>query len=280
MAGRGRPARRIGAMVMVLLCAARAPVAAQAVLLEIRPRVGDTLRMRLDQRVEMTGTARMHGADSTVTTTTVMRVFAHSIVKLADESGTTMLAVTDSVAMTDSAGRPLASAEQSRRSLQGRPVSLHVAPDGGTKVVEAGSPVAPELRGLFAQMPATLPRAAVSVGDVWSRTMDIPGGAAGGRRVGTMVATFRLDSLTHGGDVAHISLRGSLSRDGAGEPPQGVKVVQSGIITGTMAIDRRRGWMTDARTTLLVHSVLTPPPGRGGEPMKVRMKVTQWLRAM
>jgi hypothetical protein len=281
MAGRGRATRRGAAILLVLLGAAGPPAAAQSVTLEIRPRVGDTLRMRLDQRVEMTGTAQMNGADSTVTTTTVMRVFAHSIVKLADESGTTMLAVTDSVAMTDSAGRPLPAAEQARRRLQGTPVSLHVAPDGGTKVVEAaGSAVAPELRGLFAQMPATLPRAAVSVGDVWSRTMDIPGGGPGGRRVGTMAATFRLDSLTRGGDVAHISMRGSLSRDGAGEAPEGVKVVQTGIVAGTMAIDRRRGWMTDVRTTLTVHSVLTRPGGRGGAPMKVRMKVTQWLRAM
>jgi hypothetical protein len=280
MAGRGWAAGCVAAVtLLMLLCAAGTPAAAQPVLLQIRPRVGDTLRMRLDQRVEMTGTARMHGTDSTVTSTTVMRVVAHSIVKRADESGTTMLAVTDSVLITDSAGRPLAKAEQARRSLQGRHVSLHVAPDGGTKVVDEGDQLAPELRGLFAQMPATLPRSAVSVGDVWTRTMDIPG-ARGAHRTGGLAATFRLDSLTRGGDLAHVSMRGSLSRDGPGEAPRGVKVVQAGIVVGTMAIDRRRGWMTDVRTTLTVHSVVTPPGNPTAEPMKVRMKVTQWLRAM
>jgi hypothetical protein len=237
--------------------------------------------MRLDQRVEMTGTARMRGVDSTVTSTTVTRVFAHSIVKLADESGTTMLAVTDSVLVTDGAGRPLAAAEQERRALQGRHVRLHVAPDGGTKLVPDGRDLSPELTGLFAQMPATLPRSAVALGDVWSRKMDIPAaGHRGAAGAGALTATFRLDSLTRGGDIAHISMRGSLSRDGAGEAPRGMKVVQTGIVVGTMAVDRRRGWMTDARTTLTVHSVVTPPTGHDAEPMKVRMKVTQWLRAM
>jgi hypothetical protein len=38
--------------------------------------------------------------------------------------------------------------------------------------------------------------------------------------------------------------------------------------------------MTDARTTLTVRSTVAPRPGTGARPMKVRMKVTQWLRAL
>ena len=45
-----------------------------------------------------------------------------------------------------------------------------------------------------------------------------------------------------------------------------------------MTIDRVRGWMTDARTTLTVTTVIDPPQGSAGPPMRVRLRMTQWLR--
>ena len=39
---------------------------AQSVLLQIRPQLGDTLRMHLSQTVEMTGTNKSRGRDSTI----------------------------------------------------------------------------------------------------------------------------------------------------------------------------------------------------------------------
>ena len=46
-----------------LTLAAAAPAAgAQAVLLQVKPRLGDTLRMQLDQKVEMSGTSKVRGA--------------------------------------------------------------------------------------------------------------------------------------------------------------------------------------------------------------------------
>jgi hypothetical protein len=270
----------LGALALIL---AAAPAASsQSVLLQMRPRLGDTLRMRLDQRVEMTGTTRMHGADSTVRATTVTRVLAHSVVKSSDPAGTTMVAITDSVFITGEGGRPLPQGEHLRRTLQGRRVHLRVAPDGATEVMAEGDALAPELRALFAQMPATLPRTPVAVGDTWTRTMDLPGPAAGGARsASALTATFRLDSLSRRGQLAHLSMRGALSRRaGAAELPEGMKYEMAGLVSGTIAVDRRRGWMTDARTTLTVNSTVTLPRGAGAEPMKVHMKVTQWLRAM
>jgi len=80
-----------------------------------------------------------------------------------------------------------------------------------------------------------------------------------------------------------VSLRGTLSRDGAADSTQhGLTVAMTGAVVGSMVIDRRRGWLTDAHTTLTVRSTVAPRPGAGAgaRPMKLRMKVTQWLRAL
>ena len=257
-----------------------APLAAQSTLLQIRPRVGDTLRMRLDQEVEMSGVRRVGEVDSTVTVTTRTRVLAHSVVKRSEASGTTMLAITDSVIVSSAKGDRPVLAEQARPALQGQRVQLLVAPDGATQVV-GGDDLAPELRAAFAQMPAMLPRTPVAVGESWTRTMELPGGAARAGRGGALVAVFRLDSLTRNGELAHVSLRGTLAREGApDEFPHGLSFAMTGAVVGTMVVDRRRGWMTDARTTLTVRSTVAPRAGTGGRPMKVKMKVTQWLRAL
>ena len=50
-------------------------------------------------------------------------------------------------------------------------------------------------------------------------------------------------------------------------------------MTGEMQVDRRRGWMTDSRFTLVVLS-LVAPPGGASAPMRFLTKVTQRLRTM
>jgi hypothetical protein len=254
-----------------------------AAFLQMRPRVGDTLRMRLDQQVEMSGSARVGDVDSTITVTTRTRVLTHSVVERSEAAGTTMLAVTDSVLVSSTKGdRPIV-AEQARPGLQGRRVQLLVAPDGATRVVGGGEDLAPELHSAFQQMPAMLPRDAVAVGDSWTRTMSFPGAGPVGKagRAAGLVAVFRLDSLTRDGELAHVSLRGTLSRDGVADSTQhGLTVAMTGAVVGSMGIDRRRGWLTDAHTTLTVRSTVAPRPGAGAQPMKLRMKVTQWLRAL
>ena len=286
--GGARAGRRLAALVLAaavlaaVAALAAAPLAAQSTLLQIRPRLGDTLRMRLDQQVEMTGSTRVGDVDSTVTVTTRTRVLAHSVVEKSEAGGTTMLAVTDSVIVSSAKGERPILTEQARPGLQGQRVQLRVAPDGATQVV-GGDELAPELRAAFAQMPAMLPRTPVMVGESWTRKMELPGGGGPARvgRGGALVATFRLDSLTRNGELAHVSLRGTLARDGApDEFPHGLSFAMTGDVVGTMVVDRRRGWMTDARTTLTVRSTVAPRPGTAARPMKVRMKVTQWLRAL
>ena len=261
----------------LLPAAARAqsgsPSGAQTVSLQIRPRVGDTLHVRMDQEVEMTGTTRMGGADSTVRVVNALHVVSRAIVERSDPTGTTILTTTDSVALTSTATPP-AQLEEARHALQGQQLHLRMAPDGATALVDSEG-VRDDLRELFAQAPATLPREPVAVGDKWSREMSLP--SPDGRPGGVLKAVFRLDSLTRRGEVAWVSMRGSITRDTTEGPQGGVKLATNGTVNGTLAVDRRRGWLVSSRTMIVVHSIMTPPPTRG-EPLHFRMRITQWTR--
>src|SRR5947209_20401994 len=72
-----------------------APLSAQSVTLAIKPRVGDTLRMRLDQESEMTGVRKTAAGEMSAMVLTTMRMFSRAIVEGATENGTAALAVTE-----------------------------------------------------------------------------------------------------------------------------------------------------------------------------------------
>jgi hypothetical protein len=217
---------------------------AQAVKLEIRPRIGDTLHLRYDQRAEASD-----GASGSMVST--LMVLSRTIVVGREKRGTDVLAVTDSVDMAPQ------SAEPARELLEGRPVHLMVAPDGATKLAAMDTKtVTPELRATLTEMPAMLPRKAIKVGRTWECDVQLP---VPGGRGGKLKGTFRLDSLSRNGDLAYVSLRGTLKRDAA--PPGG-----TGVVNGTLVVDRRRGWLTDSRATVYVTSATA------------RMTITEWLR--
>ena len=65
-------------ILLALACAAQV-AHSQAVLLQIRPHIGDTLRMHLSQSVEMTGITHDRGRDSTSSMTTSIEVFSRAI---------------------------------------------------------------------------------------------------------------------------------------------------------------------------------------------------------
>jgi hypothetical protein len=70
-------------------------------------------------------------------------------------------------------------------------------------------------------------------------------------------------------------MRGEILPEGAN---QGVEL--SGAVTGAMQVNRARGWMTESRFTVLVRSLITPPPSSGLAPMRFTTRVTQRLRTM
>ena len=252
----------------------------QPVVLQIRPHIGDTLRMHLSQTVEMTGTTPGLRHDISSMTTSI-EVFTRAIAEQYASGGTLMQTITDSVAMTPASAASLA--DLKRRAMQSKPVWLRVSTDGGMEMVDDGDPNS-ELRHIFGEMPAVLTRAPVAIGEKWTREMQIPLSSEPGA-VGSVRATFRLDSLGRNGDIAYISMRGTMSRiNTAGAAPAGPGYGTSGQLTGTIQIDRRLGWITDSKSTIIVRSTIESAPDRRGDPkaapMQVRTKITQWIRAM
>ena len=69
----------------------------QSITLQIKPHVGDTLRMRLDQQSEMTGVRRTNTGEASAIVVTSMKMFSRAIVESGSEKGTTVLTITDSV---------------------------------------------------------------------------------------------------------------------------------------------------------------------------------------
>jgi hypothetical protein len=254
--------------------------AAQQVLLQIRPHIGDTLRMHLSQTVEMRGTT-LGGSHDTTTMATSIEVFTHAVAQRWTPMGTLMETTTDSVAMTPASAASIA--DLKRRAMQAKPVWIRVSPDGAMEMVDDGDPNS-ELRDLFGQMPAVLGRSAVAIGEKWTREMMIPLSSEPGA-AGAVRATFRLDSLARNGDIAFISMRGTLSRvNTPGAAPAGPGYGTSGELSGTIQIDRRLGWITDSKSTIIVRSTIVAPKAADGEPehapVHVLTKITQWIRAM
>ncbi|HZE07190.1 MAG TPA: hypothetical protein VE110_00405 [Gemmatimonadaceae bacterium] len=253
---------------------------AQQVLLQIRPHIGDTLRMHLSQSVEMRGTQSNNRRDTTSMMTSI-EVFTRAIAQRWTPSGTLMQTITDSVAMSPASAGSLA--DLRRRAMQAKPVWIRVSTDGAMEMVDDGDPNS-ELRNLFGEMPAVLNRAAITIGEKWTREMQIPLSSEPGAE-GSVRATFRLDSLSRNGDVAFISLRGTIARiNTPGSPPAGPGYGTSGQLSGTIQIDRRLGWITDSKSTIIVRSTIVSAQGSDGEPERapihVLTKITQWIRAM
>jgi len=254
---------------------------AQPVLLQIRPHIGDTLRMHLSQTVDMTGTTRGARTDSTRSMTTSIEVFTRAIAQQWTSNGTLMQTITDSVAMNPASAGSLA--DLRRRAMQAKRVWMRVSTDGAMELVD-DSDANSELRHIFGEMPAVLSRSPVSVGDKWTREMQIPLSSEPGA-VGAVRATFQLDSLGRNGDVAYISMRGTMSRiNTPGAAPAGPGYGTAGQLAGTIQIDRRLGWITDSKSSIIVRSSIATNPSKKGEaeraPMQVRTKITQWIRVM
>lgn len=269
-------------LVAAALVLAASSAFGQPVLLQIRPHIGDTLRMHLSQSVEMTGTTTQGGRDaSTGSMTTSIEVFTRAIAQQWTSGGTLMQSITDSVSMTPAS--PGSLADLRRRTMQSKRVWVKVSTDGAMEIVEDSDPDS-ELRRIFGEMPAMLARGPISVGEKWTREMQIPLTGDPGA-VGSVRATFRLDSLGRNGDIAYISIHGTMSRVNPPSPPAvGAGYATSGTLTGSIQIDRRLGWITDSKSSIIVRSTIAAGPGRKGAPqaapMQVRTKITQWIRAM
>lgn len=273
----------------LVLAVAVLPLHAQRsrdVTLRINPHAGDTLYTRFEQTVEMSGTARMGSADTTMTMKSTLLLLSHLIVDATDSSGATVTAVTDSVELSSwRMGRPVSS-ESARRAMEGKRIQLKISPNGSATVLDAPDELASDVRAAVSAMPSTLPDRPMKIGSTWKQTTAIPvststGGGRGARgNAATLTATYRLDSLSRDGNVAFISMRGVLQRDSTAAPlSHGVRVVSNGTITGFLCVDRRRGWWTSSNATITLESVLTPSSDSSPiRPMRVLTRIVQRMR--
>jgi hypothetical protein len=264
-------------------------VSGQAVLLQISPHAGDTLNVRLNQRVEMSGTPAgcptgyvpprrntrvtpetRACAQGTRQMTTVMEVFSRAVIHKTDRDGALVTAVTDSIRTSMSHDGGKNPAPKRVKTQMDDEIDMRVATDGGAEVIDTDA--SDELRAVFGQMPAVLSRKPVSRGDTWRRQMKIPlAGEAGA--TGLVTATFQLDSIGRDGDIAYISMRGVLAHDHR----DGSLSELSGSLRGTMQLDRRLAWITDTHATIDATSTVRTP--EGSAPMVVHTRVTQQLKA-
>lgn len=252
---------------------------AQGITLRLHPRVGDTLHTRLEQQTEVSATLRGGGtAPTTRSVTTSISLHSRTIVKESSPASTLVLTIVDSVDLETSDPHGAEQVAQAERALRRQQLLLQLAPDGTVESARElrGGSVPRDLAEAMSVMPAVFPRRTVNVGDVWTRDMPLPaGGPLGSRSAGHVSAVFRLDSLDRGGHLAYVSMHGDILTD-----PESEGVQLSGAVTGAMLVDRLRGWMTDSRFTVLLRSLVTPPPSTGLPPMRFVTRVTQRLHTM
>jgi hypothetical protein len=259
---------------------ARDLAAQKTVMLQLRPRIGDTVWMRLDQQTELSS-RRTDMKSAPPVLSTSMVTFSRAVVESGVVSATTIVAITDSVFVTsaDQAAKGIAPLNQ--RQMQGQRVRLQIAPDGSLRMPsDSASPQkttrSPSL------IPATFPLKPVSVGDKWMREAALPAGTSqlGASIVGWVQATFRLDSLTRNGELAWISIDGKLTADPAGSHMDGVTTVDDGTVGGYMVLDRSRGWLTESKFTIVAHSTLKQPFGVASQPVRFDIRLIQSLKTL
>ena len=271
-----------GLSVLAALCVA-APCAAdaQSITLRIKPHVGDTLRMRLDQETEMTGVRKMTtGGEGSAMVLTTMRMFSRAIVEGASEEGTTVLAVTDSIITTSTDEKTRAATLQSGTQLRGQRVRFRVSPDGMVAMLQGTGPAPREVAQVVSLMPTTFPKGAINVGESWMRDMALPvGNGLGAQVAGRLHVTFRLDSVTRSGDLAFVSMRGEM-QPASGPGASSDAVLEKGLVNGTMVIDQKRGWLAESWFSIAMNSAMSLPPATGVLSMRMQMRITQHMHTL
>jgi hypothetical protein len=244
------------------------------VLLELHPRAGDTIRMRLEQVTEVSA-PRRGGPPMRVVTT--LQLYSRAIVESTVPMSSRILAVTDSMDVESNDAHARDVAEQARRSLQGQMVRLDLSRDGTVAVADAPGVIPRDVAEIISVMPASFPKAVVAVGDTWVRLMPIPSGVQFPVPEGAMVrARFRLDSLSRGGDLAYVTMTGAFE---IGVPPRPARDEDAvgGKVTGTMVVNRRRGWLAESRFLVQMHAVM-PAMSPQASPMRFTVRITQLMR--
>lgn len=256
---------------ILLVMSVGGPAQAQRVVLELRPRFGDTVWIQLEQSTEMSIVRA--GVTGTPTLTT-LSMYSRAIVESSTAAYALIHAITDSVEVSTTSKSVAASAAETERQLEGRQMRLKLLPDGTVNVAESEAGVSKQVGELVSLMPASFPRGSVTIGDTWLREMPIPPGGASG--VPMMVrAAIRLDSISTDYDVAYLSMRGNVvETDTAGN-----HAGPTGRVSGSMVVDRRRGWLSASRFTFTLRTLVASADA-AAPPSQVLIRVIQQMRVL
>lgn len=282
----------------------RAKPEAERISLMVRPHVGDTLWLRVEQTMETRSVPlsesrrRANSAnaigprapavrgpeygpvrDPSISQTTYMRLNAHSLVESSDLKSTWLAAITDSLFVRTGAGGQLGPERPVFLPAPDRRARVSVTPDGAMTIVDVRANTAALAAGL-AGMPPMLPGKSVLIGEEWERDIALPSlPVAGLRAEGVVHVRFRLDSITKAGRLAYVSLAGTLKREGAARDlPAGTQLATSGVLRGFLILDRTRGWITEAETVIQVQSDITPGSADESKARSVDIRLRQTLK--
>jgi hypothetical protein len=278
----------------------------EAVRLVVRPRVGDTLWLQLEQTIETrsfpvteSSVASAPGSNAPggvrplparqpdygpvreqpVSQSIVVRLFAHSLIEASNLESTTLTAISDSLQARAGLTGHLTPFRPMPLPGNERVVRIRVTMDGAMSVIDAQSNTAALGEG-FASMPPMLPTREVTVGEQWERDIPLPSlSMSGVHAEGVVHAQFRLDSLSRGAKLAYVTMSGTLNRAGAARDlPPGTQIATSGTLHGSLVLDRTRGWITEAETIIQVKSDMMPRPGDNAAAKSMDIRLTQRMR--
>ena len=253
-----------------------ASAAAQTTLLQIKPKPGDTLRMRLDQESEMSGVRKTATGESAAMVLTTMKMFSRAIIESASDKGTVVVAVTDSVLLTSTDDHARAAVAEAEAQMRGQRARFRVTPDGTVGTVEDGD-ASREVAQVVSLMPATFPKGPIRIGESWIREMPVPAGLQlGAQMSGKLHVTFRLDSISHAGEWAFVSMRGEM-QPASGPGSASKTILERGTVNGTMLVDRKRGWLTESWFNIVVNTLQNFSPSTGVLSMRLQTRITQHM---
>ncbi len=272
-----------GVVALMLMPGGWESAQSNSVLLQVRPGAGDTIRVRLDQTVEMTGSPGADGKPLAESGTLVL--LATLAVESVDDEGATIVSVTDSLRVNSPPNSASSAVLAWAAIAANRAVRFRVAPNGAAFIPSGQGRRAAPSATVASHMPATLPSRPIAPGSSWNSVVQVPlASSVDPKGTATLVATFTFDSLSRSGELAFLSLRGRLTKADPDKPSEAGarnqnQVETSGTVEGHVMLDRRRGWITDARTTFSLLSLVTPADPTKPV-MRVKMTISQWLRAM
>ena len=211
---------------------------------------------------------------------TTMRMFSRAIVEGSSEAGTTVLAITDSIITTSTDDKTQAATLQASSKMRGQRVRFRVSPDGMVAMLQDTGPAPREVAQVVSLMPTTFPKGAINVGESWMRDMALPvGNGLGAQVAGRLHVTFRLDSVTHAGELAFVSMRGEM-QPASGPGAASDAVLEKGLVNGTMVIDQKRGWLAESWFSIAMNSAMSLPPSTGVLSMRMQMRITQHMHTV